>query len=260
MCILDFFDNHAWLTTLFMVPFTVGIAAWQINRQFKYTIKAQRTNKLDELHLSIYKEIADKIEACQAALSKTYATTLTLPSFFEIKVIEDQKAKSAGLSGSPNSILQRYPAMTSEQSDVRITLVNVLGVMDKYEIVFSDFSTMTRHIVETAGKLDIAINNFHSFTLQFLPMDVKEEDKVKFGGAKIVNPPLPEKEALSQIRTLSEVANEINMDLTSYMHDLRIEAQNSLLSPIFNEKKAPKRVPGNPQYQVLTRNSSQKTE
>lgn len=142
--------------------------------------------------------------------------------------------------------------MTSEHTDAMQKLAEVLYVMDKYEIAFTDFTAMKLHISETSRKLMGAMSDLHNFTLQFLPMDVMEDDRAKFGGAKVINQPMPDPPAIAQIRTLSEVAAGVNMDLASYLHDLRIEAQNVLLSPVFGGKQAPKRVPGDPRFQVLT--------
>lgn len=76
MCILAFFDKHPWFATFFTILSTVGLAVWQINRQFRNTIASQRANKLEELRVQIYKEIAEKIEACQTALSKSNTTAI----------------------------------------------------------------------------------------------------------------------------------------------------------------------------------------
>lgn len=252
MCILTFFDQHAWIATFLTILSTVGLAAWQINRQFRNTIASQRANKLEELRVQIYKEIAEKIEICQTALSKSYVTTMVLPSFFEIKSYEDNKARAEGLPESSYAILQRYPAITAELSDAMQKLAEVLFVMDKYEIAFNDFTSMKIHIRETSDKLTKAMSEFHNYVLRFLPMDVTEDDRANLGGAKVINPPMPDAAAIAQIRALSEVAREVNLDLTCYLHDLRIEAQNVLLSPIFDGKQAPKRVPGDPRFKVLT--------
>ncbi|WP_136526303.1 hypothetical protein [Geomonas ferrireducens] len=256
MSFFEMLDKHSWIITLLMVPVTVGIAAWQINRQFAKTILAQRTNKLDELHLTIYKEIADKIEMCESALSKAHATVLTLPSFFEMKIVEDQKAVLEGKTESSYPILQRYPTLVFDQQEILRTLSGVIGVMDKYEIAFTEFYGMKEEISKTGKKLNGVTNQFNSLALQFLPVDIEESDRHKFGGAKVVCPPMPDKEALSAMKVLSRACTEVNMDLSSYIHDLRVEAQNCLLSSLFGNKKAAKRVPGNPKYQVLSRTPS----
>ena len=253
MCILDFFDKHPWFATFITLLSTVGLAAWQINRQFRNTIASQRANKLEELRVQIYKEIAEKIEICETALSISNSTTITLPSLFEYKFNEDNKARSAGLPGSSYVISKRYLSITTEHSDSMQKLCAVLSVMDKYEIAFTEFVSMKQHLSETSRKLMKAMSDFHNFTLQFLPRDVVEDDRAKFGEAKIILESTPDSKAITQIRSLSEVAVELNMDLACYLHDLRIEAQNILLSPVFSGKKAPRRVPGDPSFQVLTR-------
>ncbi|NVN91588.1 MAG: hypothetical protein HXX11_13435 [Desulfuromonadales bacterium] len=258
MCFLYFFDDHTWLATLITVFVTTAFAVWQINRQLRNTITAQKSNKMDELHLAIYKEIGEKIEVCQAALSKTYTTTMTIPSFFELKFTEDAKARAAGLQESNYEIQNRYPIVTSEFYASMQKLTEVIFVMDKYEIAFIDFNNMKNNILQTSKNLHLAMSTFHRYILDFLPMDIPEADRQKIGGANVIKLAMPDAAAIAKMRALSDAAKEVNLDITSYLHDLRIEAQNVLLGPIFDKRQVPKRVPGDPRYQVLTLDSENK--
>jgi hypothetical protein len=253
---LAFFDKHQWLPTIITIPVTVAVtvtvAIWQIKLQLKNTLKSQRANKLDELHTEIYKEIAEKIEDCELALIKTSGTARIIPSSFEIKISMDIIARSHGLAESHHTITERFPKICEEHSDATDKLAKVLFIMDKYEIVFSDFSNMKMFIRLASQEFSNAASDFHHYILRFLPRDIKEEDQPKFGGAKVIAEAFPDQEAISQIRALSESVTNLSMDLAAYLHDLRIEAQNVLLSPIFEGKKAPARVPGDPRYPVLT--------
>jgi len=252
---IAYLDKHQWLATLGTVFPTACLAVWQINRQFKNTLLSQRANKLDELHAEIYKEIANKIELCQSALSKTTNTAITIPSSFEGKIRLDKHARTLGFSESPHIILERHPQICAEHNDANQKMADILLVMDKYEIVFADFSNMRMHIRLSSVEFICASSDFHNYLLQFLPMDVTEEDRIK-PGTKVMTQPLPDQEAHAHIRQLSEKVQELSFDLSAYLHDLRIESQNALLSPIFGGKKAPKRIPGDPNYRVLTINGS----
>ena len=260
MCLLEFIDDHTWIITLLTVPSTVGFAVWKLNHQFGDTIKAQRTNKLDELHLNIYKDIADKIKASQAGLTKIWFATHNVVISFEFKIAADKVAIASGLTESSVNMAERYIGMVSEHSEVMDKIAEVLYVMDTYEIAFSDFASIRRHISEKHQELVKAMEDFHSLLRDYLPMDVKEEDRENFGGLKVLKQAMPDPASLDKIRTLATVATQKNLDLSCYLHDLLIEAQNELLSPVFQNKQVPKRVPGDPRYQVLTRDTSEKTD
>lgn len=253
---LIFFDKHQWLPAVITIPITVvvtvWVAIWQIKRQLKNTLKSQRINKMDELHTEIYKEIAEKIEECEMALIKTSGTARRVPSSFEIKISMDLTAKSHGLAESNYIITERYPKICEEHFEAINKLANVLFVMDKYEIVFSDFSNMKMYIRVASQEYSNAASDFHNYILRFLPRDIGEEDRPKFGGAKVIAEAFPDQESIDHIRTMSELVTNLSMDLAAYLHDLRIEAQNVLLSPIFDGKKAPVRVPGDPRYPLLS--------
>lgn len=250
---ISFLDSHAWIANVLTIISTVAIAVWNIGRQFENTMRAQRANKMDELHTTIYKEIADKIAACEEALVKTNGTTRTLPSKFVIKHESDEIAKSYGLSESSQVITERYPQICAEHFESTKKLSEVLMVMEKYELVFTDFSNMKAKICLKYEEFMSAARKFQQYVLAYLPMDVDEADRNKFNGAKVVMMPFPSQAAIDEMRRLSDDVLEPAMELSAFLHDLRIESQNTLLSPIFNGKTAPKRVPGDPSYQVLSR-------
>lgn len=182
---LTFLDKHTWLITIGTALVTVGFAIWQINRQFNNTLASQKANKLNELHLQIYKEIADKIELCELALTNTDTMVRMIPLSFERKIIEDNNARNMGLSESKDTISERYPIMAALHNEAGSKLTQVLSVMDKYEIAFADFTTIKQHISSTYMNFIYVISDFHHISMQYLPMDIKEEDRAAFGGPRL---------------------------------------------------------------------------
>lgn len=248
--LLTFFDKHTWLPAVITIPITIAIAIWQINRQLQNTLKSQKANKLDELHTAIYKEIAEKIEACETALSKADSMVRVIPSKFEVMVFESRNTPGQ-LPDSHYIITERIPELNAEHSKAVKRIAEVISVMDKYEIAFTNFTSMKEHICNTNRKLMQAMSDFMPVAMKFLPMDVNKEDQERLG-TKVIYQSLPDPDALMRLRALSEAVVEKSMDICAYLHDLRIEAQNVLLSPIFGGKKAPARVPGDPRYPVLS--------
>jgi hypothetical protein len=252
---IKFLDSHTWIATVLTIISTVAIAVWNIGRQLENTVRAQRANKMDELHTAIYKEIAEKIADCEKALVKTNGTTRMLPSTFVIKRQSDEIAKSYGLPESSQVIRERFPQICAEHFATSDKFAEVLMIMEKYELVFADFSNMKAEICLKYEKFMCAASSFHKYVLVYLPMDIEEPDRFKFNGEKVVMRPFPSQSAIDEMRRLSDEVLEPAMDLSAFLHDLRIESQNTLLSPIFGGKKAPKRVPGDPSYPVLSRDS-----
>lgn len=256
---IAFLDKHTWIPTFLTIISAIYIAFLQINRQLENTIKAQRTNKLDELHMQIYKEIADKIETCEVTLTNSYEIFRRIPISFENKISEDNYARTIGLPESSFKISERFSTLNAQQFEVTSKFTQMLSVMEKYEIAFDNFTTMYQHLSQRHQKLIEAISDVIHFTMQFLPVDVKEEDQAIFNGAKVIIKPLPDLKTIAHIRALSESASEQSLTMTAFLHDLRIESQNALLSPIFNGKTAPKRIPGDPsRYPVLSRDDNGK--
>jgi len=253
--VVAFFDQHPWAPSFVTIIVTVVLAAWQINRQFKNTLNLQRTNKLDELHLQIYRDISEKIAACEDSLSSIGTSIRILPYAFESKIYEDKIAQSAGLAEASYTIKERAPVLIDNFYIATSKVSAVISVMEQYEIAFCNFITMKDQIFDILRKIDVAFSNFYSLVWRYLPMEVKDEDEVKLG-FKIFNPPLPDAETLKQIYSLAETCNELSMTLAAYLHDLRIETQNELISPIFGDRKAVRRVPGDARHQVLTRDKS----
>lgn len=257
--IIGFFDKHTWIPTFFTIISAVYIAFMQLNRQRQNTLDSQRANMLDELHVQIYKEIVEKIGACESALSNSDSKVRVLPYAFEDKIQEDINARKMGLSETSLKISERFPALHARHGEAMGKVMEVMSVMDKYEIAFTDFTALRQHIFNKYVEANEVMSAFNRFVMDFLPMDIKEEERESVGGAKVMNRPTPDPKALERIWDLSKSATDESMSLAAYLHDLRIETQNALLSPIFNNTKAPKRVTSDPyRYPVLSRDNNPK--
>lgn len=71
----------------------------------------------------------------------------------------------------------------------------------------------------------------------YLPFDVEKSDQERLG-IKVYPAQTPDERTLENMKNLSLAVCDLIADLMAFIHDLRIEAQNTLLSPIFDGKKA----------------------
>ena len=81
-----------------------------------------------------------------------------------------------------------------------------------------------------------------------LPMDPPEESAPE--APQIVHP-LPSDEVIAQLQALVENYWQTMSQINAYVYDLKVEAQNNLLSDLFAHRVSP-RVPLDPRYKVIS--------
>jgi hypothetical protein len=253
MSVIDFLDKHTWIPNIITIVVTIFIAVMQIGKQFKNTLASQRSSKLDEFHLKIYNEIADSIKSYGDSLAKLSGFVTSLPSNIKNKIIFVQEANTIGMTGITYSLTERYEHFAKLNIDTMTCYGSVLAVIDKYEIAFNNFGTIRLEIDKTYNKLLKTCMEFGFVIEKYLPIDIEKEHQDILGG-KTLPLKIPDEVTLENIKSMSKITDDLIMDMICYVHDLRVEAQNELLSPIFESKKAlPRRPPGpDDNYKVLT--------
>lgn len=244
MFVIDFIDKHTWIPSVLTIGITASLAIWQIGRQFQNTVESQRKSKLDDLHLKIYDQIADAINGLGNALTAANSLVYSLPHSFEHKIWHDDEIKKIGLPSYVN-IRERSNDLYAKKYDVDCNYLNLLSVIDKYELAFSDFGTMRIEINNKFEQLTAAYLEFSSPIYIYLPVDVEKEDQERLG-IKIYPAPMLDEKALENMKNSSRIVCELITDLIAYIHDLRIETQNTLISHIFDGKKVLPRNPPDP--------------
>jgi len=251
MSLIYFLDKHTWIPNLIASVVAFSIAVWQIGRQFKNTVRSQRASKLDELHLKIYEQIADTIEEFGNALAQLNSIVQALPYNIENKILSDADAKKLGLPNFVN-VRERGDDFNTKSTDVNSKYLKVLSVIDKYELAFTNFGTMRIEIHKKFEEFSNAYLEFISSIYIYLPVDVEKEDQARLG-IKVYPALTPDANTIRNMKTSSQITCELITDLMAYIHDLREEAQNTLISHIFDGNKVNLRNPPDPTlHKVLT--------
>ncbi|MDR4459918.1 MAG: hypothetical protein MRJ67_05270 [Nitrospirales bacterium] len=227
----DWFEPRAVLSLLGMV---VGFLYlhWQLELQNENTLKANEKQAADKLRLEIYEKIANRIEATHVPLSKLSNS----PGFFvmELRLLNRLKARSGDI---PESSFPKHNFLTIS-NDVRDVILSLIGVIELYELALSDFGIFKKKLNEQMRLATAEISKFSYDTLSYVKMD-------GFGPA-VWPPDFPDLDKTAENISL------MGIDLMCTVGDLRVEALNHLVSPLFHGKKATPRRPGDPTVQVTS--------
>ena len=102
--------------------------------------------------------------------------------------------------------------------------------------------------VELCGK---KFMEFLPVALKLLPYDVPQEKAQKLRLPTTVVPPAPKKHEFEHFKSLAIAYSDICLQLTAYIQDLSIEAQNQILGSLFR-RRVSHREPEDPNAIVIT--------
>ena len=199
--------------------------SWQLQRQHRNTLEANRRQSQDRLKVELYHEIARRIEATAAPLTDS---SLTPTGFVgHVTIFRDKPARSRYTFSELQAIRQRLSS----------SVLGLTSTLEVYEIVMPQFKILRQRVGEAFSLATAAFGDFSLLAAHFVGAD---------GTAPAVRPTDDE---LRELSRLAETAQVTGIALTAVVHDLRVEAQNHLLGSIFTNR-APRRAPSDPSVQV----------
>ena len=213
---------------------------WQSNRQHKSNFILQKENLKDELKLEIYGKLGGKI---QISNDKTIDVS-TYVRMTPINLDSYLYSVSLGLKRSP--VVERTENYSEAYYSMGKSIVELITMLEEYEIASPSFKVFRMAIMSSKYDLDKIHMNLHAELLRCLPIDLNAEEQSRIGEQVLVSPALTQ----DKVKILKEVADEFLeriMDITCYLFDLRVEAQNTLLGGIF-EHRVEGRNPVDPKY------------
>jgi hypothetical protein len=220
----------SWLApqvVLSLAGLTIGfiILSWQLQRQHRNTLEANRRQSQDRLKVELYHEIARRIEATAALLTDS---SLTPTGFVgHVMIFRDKPARSRYTFSKLQTIRQRLSS----------SVLGLTSTLEVYEIVMPQFKILRQRAGEAFSLATAAFGDFSLLAAHFVGAD---------GTAPAARPTDDE---LRELSRLAETAQVAGIALTAVVHDLRVEAQNHLLGSIFTNR-APRRAPSDPSVQV----------
>lgn len=220
----------SWLApqvVLSLAGLTIGfiILSWQLQRQHRNTLDANRRQSQDRLKIELYHEIARRIEATAAPLTDFGLTPTGLVG--HVTIFRDKPARSRYTFAEVQTIRQCLSS----------SVLGLTSALEVYEIAMPEFKILRQRLWEAFHVATAAFGDFSLLAARFVGAD---------GTAPAAR---PTDEELNELSRVAETAQVASIALTAVVHDLRVEAQNHLLGSIFTNR-APRRAPSDPSIQV----------
>jgi hypothetical protein len=212
---------------LTLIGTVVGLitVVWQIGKQYRLNLDLQREHLQDELHLKIYKDLADQIIAAQLAIGKV----MSWLSVTEVQV-----------ASNPLDVKFNNQDLVDKHFESQSKLSPVIQILETFEIVIPRSRVFRPAFSEQASEC-------HKRLTEVLP----ELSKVLAYQAVEGTTDVTIQEQVARSRDVIESYAKSTGELESYLADLQIEAQSQLLSNLF-KRRAPKRHPGDPNALVIS--------
>jgi hypothetical protein len=235
---------------LTVVGFVVGfgIIIFQLNRQHRNSLKLQQQQFKAKIHQEIFNDISDGIYQSTNAYVKLSSKLLAVRQ----KIDTNLFLKNEGISPKPLS--ERTNDYIDYHHSFSKSIVELIFVLEKYVIIDRIFEIFNMAFQSASYDLDKDYQNVNDSLKKFLPVDVPKEEQQKLG-VKILE---PKQKSENEFEKLEEAISNYNkklMDITCYLHDLKIEAQNILLGEIFENSVSPRKS-NDREYVVVSKSTT----
>jgi hypothetical protein len=240
--------NHqgirSWLAPqpiLSVVSLIIGfvLLSWQLDRQHRNALEANRRQAQDRLKLDLYDKIAERIEATSAPLTEVGLLPTAFVGELTVRLVVWSKHQEI-----PKST--RFPQLQTQQAAASRSIVALMSALETYAIVMPKFSVFRERLGEALRGLSSAVGDFHQAALPF-------------AGSESAGPIRwpPTRDESQAVSGLADAVVRAFVNASAVVSDLRVEAQNYLLSGLF-KRRVPLRAPGDPTVTVTTIASASK--
>lgn len=223
----------SWDTLLQPIAFAAGIAVvwYQLYKQREL----QKENHLIEMRREIYKEITDRMEQASPA-----GISVTLDILVGLLEKARRKRDETGTYLPPP---MQVESIVDDFKRVQTKLFGVSGTVEKYEIVSENQPLFRRALVAKISEL----SNAFMPIIFLLPYVLLSKDGINDPEKLLI----PNEKELAEIQEKIDQFKEIAADVSGFLYDIQVEAQNVLLGGIF-KRKLDVRKPFDKKYLVLT--------
>lgn len=224
--------------TLFTGVGAVAVVVWQIGKQGRLAVEQSALNARIGLKLDVYRSVAGECEKQQDCINPILvglaALKWRLPSHFDESEF-------------------RYPlGFTAQQVNewvhkIQVGSADLLILIERWEIIDPRLDLFRTAVNSASYNLRLAYDASCDFFRRVLP---PREDQAAWS---------PNEDEAQQLLAHLPALESASYELSAYLHDLRLEMQNLLLSELF-DTRVPIRVPNDPaqlavrldQYEQLT--------
>ena len=237
------------LLTVISIFAGIGIIVFQLNRQHKNDIEAEKESHRDQLRLEVYQEFSTALDNTNNKTSdaKMYA------SFLKSNVIN--YLHQVNLGTNPQPLKARALEFSNLHFASYNSIIKLIKLIEKYEIVSPKLHIFQIAFNSSSHNISEAFTPLYQFHLRFLPMDITDNA----GNPQIVNIHTPTQEQIDELNNLVNNYESGHDELGGYLFDLNVELQKIFLSRLF-DNSVKIREPIDPNIKVITTTSTQITE
>jgi hypothetical protein len=233
----DFDPKVTWETLIQLVGFVAGIGVvwWQLLKQRQL----QKENHLIQIRREIYKEITDQMELASPA-----GISVTLDILIGLLEKSRKKKEETGKYQPPP---MRVESIVEDFKKVQSKLFEVSGTIEKYEILSENQPLFRRALVAKISELS---NSFMPIIF-LLPYLLISKDGISDPEKLLV----PNETEIADIQGKINQFKDVAWDITGFLYDIQVEAQNILLGALFGRKLEARKALDQ-RYLVLTSQDS----
>ena len=250
-------EPAAWQTyvelavTLAGIVIAALIVVWQMGRQHRNSLKLQKENKRAELRADIYAKLLDGINLAGNAEVSASTYVRMLPQSLR------SYRYQLNLGIQPSPVKERAPELSHQNGEMHMSVVRLIEIFESYTIAIPEFGVFQDALNSAMHDLNEAFMPLHQEALRILPLELavdRNSDGTAGGQTEIpMHVPLPlSDQQFEALDRLVESYLHAVQCIDCFIHDLRVEAQNLLLSDLYPQQQAPRRKPLDPRFKVIT--------
>lgn len=178
----------------------------------------------------MYEQLLEKVEAASESTNRSRAYVYAISAEIETYLQGVRWSNTATISG----LMKR----SAKASDARIELI---GQLERWEVSFSSADLFRWAFSSASDEIGRSFDEFFKVALSTLPSNSQSPSQYQSVSA----------ENLRLVKERADVYLKKCDDFLCYLHDLVVEAQNELLSTLFDHRVIP-RKPLDSNYKVIS--------
>jgi hypothetical protein len=212
---------------------------WQIGRQRRNEIEAQRENYKIELRLHVYQEFSTKLLRTSDLLGSAGMYAFCIPQHMSL-------AAHGEVNGQPQPVSDRAKQLLDLDSKAQAELAETVLLLEKYLIIHPDLDIFRMALSSAAHDLRAMFPPLFEFMLNHFPMDGVDET-----GPRTLNVRRFSPDDCKHVERMAMAYFDVASDAQSFLTDIQTELQLLFLGPLF-PNRPPRRVPADPTKRVLS--------
>lgn len=246
--------------TIDVIEITVTIASivagasvivWQMGRQNRDAINLQLNNSREELKLKLYETLVEAIrEVTNKSIDVRSYLTL-VPEFLEM-------GKKQLVTGQLITVPQQRASEYSQlYDDAHKSTSKLIEEFEAWRIVFPEIELFQLAINSASYDAHISYLPLFEKLMAILPNNMPNGSPDVDGYIRKLT--ILDQSKIDELRSLIETNRSGFDDICCYVGDLQVEAQNRLLSTMF-DNQVPQRIPLDPKHKVIGTDPDKRAE